>query len=47
MSMESNRLSSILRKWQENSKFVNNPFDASVLSMELDSLYCFAAVLRV
>jgi hypothetical protein len=35
--MESNRLSSILRKRQENSKFVNNPFDASVLSMGLDS----------
>ena len=37
MSMGSNKFGSILRKGQENSNFVNNPFDASVLNMEVDS----------
>jgi diguanylate cyclase (GGDEF)-like protein len=39
--MGSNKFSSILRKRQKNSNFVNNPFDVSVLSMELDSHVIF------
>jgi hypothetical protein len=37
MSIGLNKFSRILRKWKENSKFVNNPFNVSVLSMEADS----------
>jgi diguanylate cyclase (GGDEF)-like protein len=37
MSMGPNKFGSILRKRQESSDFVNNPFDVSVLSMEVDS----------
>jgi|GraSoi2013_100cm_1033763.scaffolds.fasta_scaffold01946_10 hypothetical protein len=47
MSMGSNKFSSILRKRQENSKFVNNPLNFGVCAWRRIPMRCFAATLCV